>query len=207
MSIKNVLIIKSSPAGDSSVSNQVADDFTAQIKNKDASINVVVRDLAVTQAPQLDSATLGAFFTPADQASAQQIALSAPSIEYIDELKEADLIVVASAMHNFSITSLLKSYVDQICRAGLTFHYTANGPEGLLTNKKALVIASAGGDYSQDFMQAMDFQTPYLKQIFKFVGVDDFTAVPVQGVAGGGENTSNIIENAKQKIKQFINTL
>jgi len=200
MSIKNVLIIKSSPAGERSVSNQVADFFIDQL---DSSINIKVRDLDQTQAPQLNSETLGAFFTPSEHASEKQVSLAAPSIEYINEIKEADLIVVASAMHNFSVTTLLKAYIDQICRAGLTFHYTANGPEGLLDNKKALIIASAGGDYTQDFMKAIDFQTPYLTHILNFVGIKNITSVPVQGTAQG-DNAEQIIQTAKDNIAKFI---
>lgn len=200
---KNVLIIKSSPAANSSVSNEVADYLVSQLDSKHESYDFTVRDLARTPAPQIDGPVLEAFFTAPDQLTGEQQALVAPSLELIDELKAADIIVFASAMHNFSITALLKAYIDQICRFGLTFQYGANGPEGLLKDKKAVIISSAGGDFQQENAQAMDFQTPYLQRILNFIGIEDISVVPVQGMQQDPENADRIKADAKAKVQQL----
>ena len=201
---KNVLIIKSSPAGENSVSNEIASYLTDQLTNKSINYQVSIRDLAQNTAPQLNGPMMQAFYTPEEHLSDEQRQLVAPSLELIAELKIADIIVIASAMHNFSITSLLKSYIDQICRIGLTFQYTENGPQGLLINKQAVIISSAGMDFQQDSAKAMDFQTPYLERILNFVGITDINFIPVQGVAMGDELAAQAKNNAKIKINELV---
>lgn len=200
---KNVLIIKSSPALEGSVSNEIADYLMEQLKGKNESYQFTIRDLAKTPAPIYDNEILQAFYSPQDQLTEQQKLTAAPSLQYIEELKNADIIVFASPMHNFSVTTLLKSYIDQICRMGLTFNYSETGPEGLITGKQALIIASAGGDFQLPAQQHKDFQTPYLKHVLSFIGIEDIEVVPVQGVGLGNDAALQ----AKEKAKQDLQTL
>ncbi len=202
---KNVLIIKSSTAADYSVSSEIADFLMNQLQDKNGSENqyeFTLRDLAQNPAPFLDNETVAAFYTPPEALSAEQLALVAPSEEYITELQNADIIVIASAMHNFSITSLLKAYIDQICRVGKTFQYSSAGPEGLLKNKQAIIITSSGMDFKEDYAKAMDFQTPYLQRILNFIGIEDVHHIPVQGLANE-ELVPGIKDAAKQEIKEL----
>ena len=198
---KNVLIIKSSPALDASVSNEIADYLVEQLKGKNQSYQFTIRDLAKNPAPVYDNQILQAFYSPQDQLSEQQKQVAAPSLEYIQELKDADIIVFASPMHNFSVTTLLKSYIDQICRMGLTFNYSEAGPEGLIKGKQALIISSAGGDFQLPEQKHKDFQTPYLEHILSFIGIEDISVIPVQGVGLGQEIAQQAKENAKQKLQ------
>ena len=138
--IKKVLIIKSSPALDASVSNEIADYLVEQLKGKVESYEFTIRDLAKKPAPIYDNEILQAFYSSQDKLTEQQKLVAAPSLEYIQELNDADIIVFASPMHNFSVTTLLKSYIDQICRMDLTFKYTELGPEGFIKNKQAVII-------------------------------------------------------------------
>ncbi len=199
----NVLIIKSSPALDASVSNEIADYFVQQLEGNDKFYNFTVRDLAKTPAPIYDNETLQAFYSPQDQLTEQQKLIAAPSLQYIEELQNADIIVFASPMHNFGVTTLLKSYIDQICRMGITFQYSEAGPEGLIKGKQAIIIISAGGDFQQDSEKHKDFQTPYLKHVLGFIGIENVEVIPVQGV-GFGEEMAN---QAKNKAKQTLKTL
>jgi len=125
------------------------------------------------------------------------VQLLTPSLEYISELNDADIIVFASPMHNFTVSGLMKSYIDQICRIGLTFQYTETGPQGLLTDKKAVIISSAGMDFQLDFAKPMDFQTPYLRHILQFIGVEDIHFIPVQGGALSDEASKETKTSAK----------
>ncbi len=202
-SSKNVLIIKSSPALEASVSNEITDFLVEQLKGKNQSYQFTIRDLAKTPAPIYDNQIMQAFFSPQDQLTEQQIKVAAPSLEYIEELKAADIIVFASPMHNFGITTLLKSYIDQICRMGLTFQYTEDGPEGFIKDKKALIITSAGGDFQQASEKHKDFQTPYLKHVLNFIGIEDIEVVPVQGVGFGEEAAKQAKSKAKQDLTRM----
>ena len=200
---KNVLIIKSSPALAASVSNEIADYLIQQLEDKNESYEFTIRDLAKTPAPIYDNDMLKAFYSPQDQLTEQQKNIAAPSLEYIQELKDADIIVFASPMHNFSVTTLLKSYIDQICRIGITFQYSEAGAEGLIKNKQAIIISSAGGDFQQEQEKHKDFQTPYLTHILNFIGIENVEVVPVQGV-GYGDEAAN---HAKEKAKQSLNII
>jgi len=203
---KNVLIIKSSTAANHSVSSEIADFLMQELKSKnnpEQDYQFTIRDLAQSPAPFLSAETVQAFYTPSDALSPEQQTLLAPSVEYITELQNADIIVIASAMHNFSITSLLKAYIDQICRMGLTFQYTAEGPQGLLKNKQAVIITSSGMEFDNDYVKAMDFQTPYLQRILNFVGIEDVRQIPVQGLAHE-DKVPGIKENAKANVKELV---
>lgn len=203
---KNVLIIKSSTSAEHSTSSEIADFLMNELKTKGSSeqdYQFTIRDLAKSPAPFLTTETVQAFYTPADALNAEQQALLAPSMEYIKELQNADIIVIASAMHNFSITSLLKAYIDQICRMGLTFQYTEEGPQGLLKNKQAVIITSSGMEFDNDYVKAMDFQTPYLQRILNFVGIEDVRQIPVQGLAHE-DKVPGIKEDAKANVKKLV---
>lgn len=204
---KNVLIIKSSPGADYSVSNEIADYLVEQLDAKEEHYEFTIRDLAKNPAPIYDSEIFQAFYTAEDQLNDQlndqQREIVRPSLEYIEELKAADIIVFASPMHNFSITTLLKTYIDQICRVGITFQYHSDGPEGLIKGKQALIISTAGGDFLQESEQHKDFQTPYLKHVLGFIGIDDVTVIPVQRMGFGDE----VANASKQQAKTTLKTL
>jgi FMN-dependent NADH-azoreductase len=118
------------------------------------------------------------------QSSAQQVAV-AKSDTYVGELLEADIIVIASAMINFSLSSPLKSWIDHVMRAGVTFQYSESGPKGLATGKKAYLVLARGGIYSDGPMKPLDFQAPYLKTTLGIIGITDVQSVLIEGVAYG----------------------
>ena len=119
----------------------------------------------------------------------------------------ADVIVIGSPMHNFGITSSLKTYLDHVARAGRTFRYTENGPKGLLNGKKVFVLTARGGDYSQLPMSTLDHQEPYLRTILGFVGLDDVDFIHCQGVAMGEEASSKAFNLAVDTIYSRVDEL
>jgi len=203
MTTKNVLIIKSSPAASHSVSNEMADYFMSQFQEKGVNYRFQVRDLALTPAPMYSPEILNAFYTPLDQLTQEQERIAAPSLTYIEEIKTADLIVIASPMHNFGITSLLKTYLDQICRMGLTFKYSEAGPEGLIKDKQAIIIASAGGDFLSEENKHKDFQAPYLNHVLNFIGIEDVERVSVHKLGFGDEIAKQMKQEAKHQLAQL----
>jgi len=203
--MKNVLIISSSPAQEQSLSGQLLDFFAQQYQEFQEEVNIVTRNLGQSLVPHLSMETIGAFYTPADQLSAAQKQSLAVSDELIAELQAADLIVIGSPMHNFSITSHLKTYFDQVARVGVTFQYTENGLEGLLKGKKVLVVTSRGGNYSIPAYAVMDHQEPYIRTFLGFVGLDKVDFIHLQGVSGG--DTQPLIAAAEKEISEFIAAL
>lgn len=200
---KQVLIIKSSPASEKSVSNEIVDHFQKQLTEKNKEFEFVIRDLATTPPPIYNTETLNAFYTPAEHLTGKQRNISAVSLNYIEEIKTADIIVIASPMHNFGVTSLLKAYIDQICRVGLTFKYSDQGPEGFIKNKTAILVTTAGGDFTGESEKHKDFQTPYLKHILNFIGITDIHVVPAHGMGLGEEIAQQSKDNAKKKLNEL----
>ena len=175
--------LDSSPL-DSSISRELTREFVKTWKDAHADGSVIYRDVAAHPPKPLDAAWIGANFTPADALTAEQSALLGPSEEWVGEFARADEYVFGVAMHNFSIPSTLKLWIDQIARRGRTFNYGANGPEGLLKGKKATVLIASGGVYAVGTPAGgMNFVEPYLKAVFSFLGVTDVTFVTAGGAA------------------------
>jgi FMN-dependent NADH-azoreductase len=132
----------------------------------------------------LNGSWIGAAYTPEAARSEDQKAALAFSDELIGELEQADEYVIGVAMHNFSIPSVLKLWIDQISRVGKTFSYGEYGPKGLLVNKKATLLAASGGVYEPGTpLGALNFAEPYLRAVLGFVGVTEVNLVNAGGTS------------------------
>ena len=169
----NILQITSSLRGEQSESNRVANSIVAKLVAANPNASVVTRDLARQPHPQLDEAALGALFTPAESRTAEQSARVALDDALIAQVQAADVVVIGAPMYNFGIPVQLKSWFDAIARAGVTFRYTENGPEGLLKGKKVFVATARGGIYPAD----ADPQVPFVRMLLNFLGMTDQTFV------------------------------
>jgi FMN-dependent NADH-azoreductase len=136
--MSKVLLVTSSPRGDASHSTKIARSLADQLASGDAKSTVVVRDLSRQPLPHIGEDFVTALGTPAEKRTAAQAA-AALSDQLIAELFSADIIVIASAMINFGVSSTLKTYIDNLMRAGATFRYSEAGPEGLVKGKKAYI--------------------------------------------------------------------
>ena len=146
---------------------------------------VVQRDLSENNIPFIDAERFAANLAPYAERSAEQHELAKIADELIDELKAADTIVFSVPIYNFSVPATVKAWADLVARAGTTFQYTANGPEGLLTGKKAYIAAASGGT---PVGSDMDFMTPWLTFFLGFLGIKDVEVVAADGIMGeGGE--------------------
>jgi FMN-dependent NADH-azoreductase len=190
---------------ETSVSRELAREFVATWKSTHADGTVVYRDLAALPPAPVSQAWVHAAFTPTDSRTAEQKALLAPSDELIEELQTADEIVIGVPMHNFSIPSSLKLWIDQIVRSGRTFAYDASGPQGLLTGKKATLLIASGGVYSPGSpAAAMNFVEPYLQKILGFIGITDIRTVAVGGVSqlmAGAIDRGTLLGPALEQIR------
>lgn len=178
-----LLQLDSSPL-ESSISRELTREFVKTWKAANPDGAVIYRDVAAHASKPLDAAWIGAIYTPEDVRTPEQAELLVPSDVLIAELEKADEYVFGVAMHNFSIPSSLKLWIDQIARRGRTFSYGANGPQGLLVGKKATVLIASGGVYDMGTpMSAFNFVEPYLKAVLGFLGVTDVRFVTASGAA------------------------
>jgi FMN-dependent NADH-azoreductase len=200
----NVLHITSSVRSSGSLSTQLSNEFIAKWKAAHPADGVVQRNLAAQPVPHLTEEMMGAYFTPAEQRNAQAAATIKTSDALVDELLAADVLVIGTPMYNFSITSTLKAWIDHVLRAGRTFKYGANGPEGLATGKKAYIFLASGGAYSEGPAASYDFVTTYLRTVLGFIGITDVTVIRAEGVAMGEEAVAAAIAKARAGISEVL---
>lgn len=181
--MKRVLHIISSPRSKSSISKKLGNAVVEKITAKYPESILKKRDLTNPLFPHLEENHINAFFTPAEHRSPEQLEFVKLSDTVIAELQEADIIIIEAPLYNFSITSTLKSWLDHIARAGVTFRYDENGPEGLIKNKKVYLAFSSGGIYSEGERQAYDFVVPYLEKTLGFMGMTDISVIRAEGLS------------------------
>ena len=178
-----LLHLDSSPL-DSSISRELTREFVKTWKTAHPDGSVIYRDVAAHKAQPIDAKWIGAAYTPEESLTAGQKEELAFSEELIGELQKADEYVFGVAMHNFSIPSTLKLWIDQIARVGRTFSYGERGPKGLIIGKKATFIIATGGIYdAQTQMASFNFVEPYLRSVFGFLGVTDATFLTAGGTS------------------------
>ncbi|WP_445504072.1 FMN-dependent NADH-azoreductase [Microvirga sp. G4-2] len=203
--MSTVLVLNSSASGAASVSRQLVEQAVADLRAQDSNLRVVTRDLGTDPIPHLTLESAAAL-RGADPVNLEQAAAQALSNELISELKAADVIVIGAPMYNFGIPSTLKAWFDYVLRAGLTFRYTEAGPEGLVTGKRAIVVESRGGLYSEGPAQAMDSQEPHLRTMLGFIGITDVSFVRAERLAFGPEIRDQAIGGAKAEIGRLTGT-
>ena len=172
----HILRVDASMRNEGSVSRVLADKLVARLATADSTITE--RDLA-KGIDLIDEAWIGANFTdPADRTDTQKAAL-AKSDALVQELREADTLVITAPVYNFHVPAALKAWIDMIARARETFRYTENGPEGLLTGKKAYIVVTSGGTV---LGSEYDFISGYLRHILGFIGITDVSFIDSSGL-------------------------
>ena len=201
--MSTILVLTSSALGTASVSNQLVHDAVGRRRLQDPDLHIITRDLGGNPIPHLtvESATA---LRSAEPGNADQTAVRALSDELIDEIKVADTLVIGAPMYNFGIASTLKTWFDYVLRAGITFKYSESGPVGLLEGKRAIVIESRGGLYSEGPAKVMDSQEPHLRNLLGFMGITNITFVRVEKLAFGTEARERAIDAARAELAEAI---
>ena len=196
-----ILQINASARSAGANSTRLADAVSARLRAANPQAVVELRDLAADPHPVLDEPALGALFTPADQRTPAQAARVALDDALIAQVQAADVIVLGVPMYNFGVPVQLKTWIDAIARAGVTFRYTANGPEGLLKGKKVYVALARGGLYRDT---PADSQVPYLKSVLAFLGLTDVEFIYAEGLALGAESADKAFAEADAHLDQLF---
>jgi len=202
--MSKILLINSSVRRTDSISRKVTGEFVAKWQARHPGTVVVERDVAAQPLPHLTEQTLGAFFTPADQRTPEQAEIAKLSESLVQELFDADVIVIGAPMYNFSITSGLKAWIDHVARAGVTFKYGDAGPVGLLTGKKVYIFTATGGVYTSGPAQGMDFLGTYLRTVLGFIGLTDITFVHSEGLAMGEVGVEKALAQTSETINELL---
>ena len=180
----NILQINASARREGANSTRLANTVVARLQSAHPNASLARRDLAVTPPPVLDEYALGALFTPAEKRTPEQTARVAIDDALIAEVQAADVIVLGVPMYNLGVPAQLKNWIDAIARSGVTFRYTATGPEGLLNGKTVYVALARGGRYRGS---EADTQVPYLKTVLGFLGMTDVRFIYAEGLNMGPE--------------------
>jgi FMN-dependent NADH-azoreductase len=196
-----ILQVNASARSAGANSTRLADSITARLRAQNPGAAVRLRDLARNPHPVLDEPALAALFTPAAQRTGEQAARVALDDALIAEVQAADVVVLGVPMYNFGVPVQLKTWIDAIARAGVTFRYTEQGPEGLLKGKKVYVALARGGLYRDT---PADSQVPYLKSVLGFLGLADIEFVYAEGLAMGPEAASKALSEAESRILELL---
>ena len=197
---KNILRIDASMRKTGSYSRDLSDELIKQLNGEeDASINdsqVTTRDLA-DGIPLINEQWIAANFTANDERTEDQHKSLITSDTLVEELNNAELIVIGLPIYNFGVPTAFKAWIDQVVRSKLTFHYTDAGPVGLLNNKKAYIIVASGGT---KLGTELEFISDYVRHVLGFIGIKDITFIDSSGV---GLNELNVLAHAYEHIARI----
>ncbi|MFZ2509406.1 MAG: NAD(P)H-dependent oxidoreductase [Steroidobacteraceae bacterium] len=198
--MKTLLQINTSLFGERGNSSQLTQRFIERWQSAHPQGQVVVRDLQADPLPHLDAERAGALFSRLEGRTPEQQAIVNISDALIAELKSADVVVIGLPLYNFGIPSTLKAYFDHIARAGVSFRYTAQGPEGLIGDRKVYVMAARGGFYRGT---PADTQTPYVTNFFKLLGIEDIEFIYAEGLNVSKESKERAMRDAGTAVDRL----
>ena len=185
--------------------NRLVDCLTKKLP--DASVlNLYNEDI-----PELTAETLplyGSVYDEKSSLSKREQQILARRAELIEQFKAADRLIIAMPMHNFTVTSRLKDYVDNIIMGGQTFQFSENGPQGLMGGHKALLVQSSGSVYSTGPLAPWEQSYPFLRTVFGMLGFDSTDIVRAEGTTNPGIGPDAAVERAcaelEQKLPEFL---
>lgn len=196
----SILLVTSSPRGDASHSTRLATELAETLAAAQPGSTITTRDLARDPLPHIDPGFASGIATPPGQRTPDQQRAVAVSDRAVDELLAADTVVIATGVINFTIPSTLKAWLDHVARAGRTFRYSADGPEGLAVGKKVHLVVASGGVYSEGPATALDHAVPYMKSILAFMGMTDVEVIRAEGLALGPDAAQAALAKARARV-------
>jgi FMN-dependent NADH-azoreductase len=194
--MRQILCLTSSPRRDTSYSNLVAARLLKELRIVHPDAAVTIRDVAGNPLPHIDDDFVTATRSVAGARTSRQRELVEQSDILVDELLQADTIVIAAAMINYGIPSTLKAWIDYICRPGRTYRYTEHGTKGLLGGRRAILVLARGGIYSGGPLRSLEHDESYLRSVLAFLGITDVETILIEGVGLGPDAAERAVDNA-----------
>lgn len=174
---------------------KVSDSFVEEYKKNNPEDEIITLDLYKENIDFLRPDDLGKIFGPKNEESNNN-----PILKYAYQFAEADKYIFAAPMWNLSFPAILKAYIDYVSVSGITFKYTAEGPVGLLNDKKAVHIVSSGGIYDNSPYEMGD---RYLRTILGFFGVKEVETIAVEGLDIIGVDVQAKVEEGIEKATEL----
>ncbi len=196
--MSTLLQINTSLHSDRGASSQLAGRYVKRWQAAHPDGTVVLRDLAATPVPHLTAERFQAFLETPETRTPGQVRVVAESDTLIEELKQADEVVLGLPMYNFGVPSTLKAWIDHVARAGVTFRYTGHGPQGLLQDRRTLVFAARGGQYRGT---PADTQSAYIERFLNFIGIHDIEFIYAEGLNLGDAPRRDALNQAHREIE------
>jgi FMN-dependent NADH-azoreductase len=201
----HILHIDASPRGERSISRMLSKEFITAWKAAHSKDTVTYRDLGHYPVPHVTEELIAAAFSPSTEHTPELAQAIRISDELVDELLAAERYVFGTPIHNFSVPSILKAYIDQIVRVGRTFAIEGNSFNGLMHNRKALVIAAQGGNYKLGTPDAAyNHLEPFLRTVFGFIGITDVSFIYAHSLHKGTEAREQGLASARAAIEGAI---
>jgi FMN-dependent NADH-azoreductase len=178
--VKKILHLICSPRGRSAESSRLSQKIVDALLAKEPTAEVVTRILADEPLDYVDTDYALSQHSLADISQEGTAAVSAMLVR---ELESSDFVVIGTPIHNFTVPSALKAWVDHVVRVRWTFNVSPQGKIGKLHDRPVFIAFSAGGRFSGERAHQPDFLTPYLQAVFAIIGLHDLTFFSVQGTA------------------------
>lgn len=195
--MNTILQLNNSLFSDNGQSSRLADEFVERLQAREPQARVIRRDLSDRPVAHLGQATFTAALTSPDERSPEQARAAALADALVDELLAADTLVLGVPVYNFGIPSTLKSWFDHVARAGTTFRYTENGPQGLVSGTRAYAFVTSGGKYAGT---DVDFAGHYVRHMLGFLGIGNVMITRAEGLAMGEEAGKQSLAAARRQI-------
>ncbi|HWK71146.1 MAG TPA: NAD(P)H-dependent oxidoreductase [Burkholderiaceae bacterium] len=202
-----ILHVSCSPRGQSSESYRLSAQIISFLRKQQPTALVIDRYVGGGALAHMDEDH--AFALGASQPSPTELCLAgsiAQSEELIKELESADFVVIGTPMHNFTVSSGLKIWIDHVVRIRRTFNASARGKAGMLRDRPVFIAVSAGGIYSEPSARQPDFLTSYLKAILGMIGLHELHFFSVEGTAFGPQALANARAKAGQALENYFSS-
>lgn len=199
-----ILHLTCSPRGPAAFSRRLSEELVAGLLARDPAARVVVRNLAEQPPPVTDKAFSAAIL----EGAAFDAPALATSEALITELEAADVLVIATPMHNYGVPAVLKAWVDQIVRIRRTFASTPAGKVGLLEDRPAWLVVASGGWFTGPSPTGAppqpDFLTPYLRAVLATIGIVDLRVITLEGVTRGAAQADAALAQARTRLAAWL---
>jgi FMN-dependent NADH-azoreductase len=198
-----ILHVSCSPRGQASESYRLSQKIIGFLQNSEPTAVLVNRVIGGDAMPHIDENYATSQQSSSDVSQEGSISLSE---ELIQELESSDFVVIGTPMHNFSVPSVLKAWIDHIVRVRRTFNVTPEGKVGLLRDRPVFVAVSSGGRFSGERARQPDFLTPYLKAILGIIGLHDLTFFSVQSTISGPDAVAATRAKTDQELQEYFSS-
>ena len=199
--MKTILHVSCSPRGQDAESYRLSQKIIGHLQQQEPTAILVDRIIGDGSIPSVDADYALSQGSAADVSQEGSMILSE---QLIRELESADVVVISTPMHNYTLPSTLKAWIDHVVRARRTFNATAAGKVPLLQDRPVFIAIAAGGRFSGERARQPDFLTPYLQAILNMIGLHDLTFFSVQGTGSNPDAVVKTRDRTDQALEEYF---